>query len=77
MNGTVLHYSFFQGNSHFAVPKVQADAVRNAFAEWKATGIGLEFTEVNQLSEAEVRIGYSTSDGRSALLSAERYFKSH
>ena len=29
-------------------------------------GIGLEFQEVNQLSEAEVRIGYSTADGSSA-----------
>src|SRR5712691_1761667 len=59
MNGTVLHYCFFGAGTHFAVPKVQADAVRDAFAKWKAVGIGLEFQEVNQLSEAEVRIGYS------------------
>lgn len=65
-NGTVLHYGFFGAGSHFAVPKVQADAIRGAFAKWKATGIGLEFQEVNQLSEAEVRIGYSTADGSSA-----------
>ena len=65
-NGTVLHYCFFAGASHFSVPKVQADAVRGAFAKWKAIGIGLEFREVNQLSEAEVRIGYSTADGSSA-----------
>src|SRR3954453_18673684 len=66
LNSTVLHYCFFVGSSRFAVPKVQADAVRQAFATWKAAGIGLEFTEVNQLSEAEVRIGYSTADGSSA-----------
>ena len=66
MNGTVLHYCFFGGGSHFSVPKVQADAIRAAFAKWKALGIGLEFKEVNQLSEAEVRIGYSTADGSSA-----------
>jgi hypothetical protein len=66
MNGTVLHYCFFGGGSHFAVPSVQADAIRGAFAKWKAVGIGLEFKEVNQLSEAEVRIGYSTADGSSA-----------
>ena len=66
INGTVLHYCFFGGGSHFSVPKVQADAIRDAFAEWKAVGIGLEFKEVNELSEAEVRIGYSTADGRSA-----------
>ena len=63
VNGTVLHYCFFGGGSRFSVPKVQADAVRDAFAKWKAIGIGLEFKEVNQLSEAEVRIGYSTADG--------------
>ena len=56
-NGTVLHYCFFGAGSHFSVPKVQADAIRDAFNRWKAIGIGLEFQEVNQLSEAEVRIG--------------------
>src|SRR4030095_7066858 len=66
VNGTVLHYCFFRAGSHFTVPKVQADAIRAAFAKWKAAGIGLEFKEVNQLSEAEVRIGYSTADGSSA-----------
>lgn len=65
-NRTVLHYCFFTGASHYAVPQVQADAIRQAFARWKAVGIGLEFQEVNSLSEAEVRIGYSTADGSSA-----------
>jgi hypothetical protein len=65
-NKTVLHYCFFSGSSHFAVPQVQADAVRDAFAKWKAVGIGLEFQEVGDLSEAEVRIGYSEADGASA-----------
>jgi len=66
VNGTVLHYSFFGGNSRYAVPKAQADAIRGAFAAWKGVGIGLEFVEVKQLTEAEVRIGYSTADGSSA-----------
>lgn len=65
MNGTVLHYSFF-GTGHYAVPKKQADAVREAFDKWKATGIGLDFHEVDDLSEAEVRIGFSLADGSSA-----------
>src|SRR5262249_45380148 len=65
VNGTVLHYCFFT-KGHFAAPKKQADAVRKAFQKWKALGIGLEFNEVTQLSEAEVRIGYSTADGSSA-----------
>jgi len=64
-NGTVLHYCFFK-SGHFAVPKKQAEAIRAAFTEWKALGIGLEFQEVKKLSEAEVRIGYSVVDGSSA-----------
>jgi hypothetical protein len=63
MNGTILHYWFFGAGSHFSVPKVQADAVRDAFRKWKAVGIGLDFQEVNQPSEAEVRLGYSVADG--------------
>jgi hypothetical protein len=65
-NKTVLHYCFFTGNSRFAVAKVQADAIRQAFVLWKAVGIGLEFQEVQQLGEAEIRIGYSIADGSSA-----------
>jgi Astacin (Peptidase family M12A) len=66
VNGTVLHYCFFAGNSHYAVPPAQADAVRQAMQTWKAVGIGLQFQEVQQLSEAEVRIGFSVADGSSA-----------
>src|SRR5436190_16656762 len=47
-NGTVLHYCFFGASSRFSVPKVQADAVRDAFAEWKRTGIGLVFQGLNE-----------------------------
>jgi hypothetical protein len=65
VNGTVLHYSFFR-NDHYAVPNTQMKAIREAFATWKAVGIGLDFIEVDQLSEAEVRIGYSEPDGSSA-----------
>jgi hypothetical protein len=64
-NGTVLHYCFFT-KGHFAVPAKQAAAVRLAFRKWKAVGVGLEFKEVKQLSETEVRIGYSVPDGSSA-----------
>jgi len=65
LNGTVLHYCFFV-SGHYAVPKVQADAIRKAFKAWKDIGIALDFKEVAQLSEAEVRIGYSVADGSSA-----------
>lgn len=63
-NGTVLHYCFFT-KGKYSVPKVQADAVRDAFAKWKAVGIGLDFLEVQKLTEAEVRIGYSVKEGAS------------
>ena len=57
VNGTVLHFWFDGG------PEPQRDAVRNAFKEWKALGIGLDFTEVARRSEAEVRIAFDQSDG--------------
>jgi Astacin (Peptidase family M12A) len=56
VNGTVLHYHFLEG------PKAQRDAVRNAFAEWKGLGIGLEFVEVDDKREAEIRIAFA-NDG--------------
>ncbi len=65
VNGTVLHFCFFD-TGHFAVPKTQADAIRGALEMWKAVGIGLKFQEVSQLSEAEIRIGYSADDAISA-----------
>ena len=67
VNGTVLHYCFFT-KGHFAVPKKQANAIRAAFRKWKAVGIGLDFKEVTQLSEAEIRIGFSLADGSSASM---------
>ena len=57
VNGTVLHYCFLDG------PEPQHQAVRNAFQEWKDLGIGLEFEEVADRSETEVRIAFDQSDG--------------
>jgi len=57
VNGTVLHYCFLDG------PEPQRQAVRDAFTEWKDLGIGLEFMEVTDRSEAEVRIAFDQSDG--------------
>src|SRR6266540_903427 len=53
VNGTVLHYYFLDG------PNAQQQAVRDAFAEWKQLGIGLDFVEVRDRSEAEVRVAYA------------------
>ncbi len=57
VNGTVLHYCFLEG------PEAQRQAIRDAFQQWKDIGIGLEFVEVADRSEAEVRITFDQSDG--------------
>lgn len=64
-NHTVLHYWFFGNDSRYSVPPEQAAVVRKAFKEWKDAGIGLEFVEVQDRGESEVRIGYSAADGQS------------
>ncbi|MER5930932.1 M12 family metallopeptidase [Streptomyces sp. NPDC002054] len=68
LNGTVLHYCFFDepgagggGGSSFS--KIQLDEVRSAFEEWKNVGIGLDFVEVEDPADSEVRIGFQQGDG--------------
>jgi hypothetical protein len=57
VNGTVLHYHFVDG------PAAQQEAVRKAFNEWKALGLGLDFDEVTDPTEAEIRIAFDQADG--------------
>lgn len=57
VNGTTLNYWFFDG------PPEEQDAVRRAFLAWKGLGIGLEFVEAADASEAEIRIGFVQTDG--------------
>lgn len=57
VNGTVLHYWFLNG------PAAQLQAVRDSFTEWKSLAIGLEFVEVPDSGEAEIRIGFDQADG--------------
>ncbi|MEJ0091891.1 MAG: hypothetical protein WDN46_00125 [Methylocella sp.] len=66
VNGTVLHYCFFT-DGQYAIAADQANAARQAFAKWKSVGIGLNFREVTQLSEAEIRIGYTEGISQSAV----------
>ncbi|MEV1080056.1 M12 family metallopeptidase [Streptomyces sp. NPDC050211] len=79
VNGTVLHYYFFDGDGDDSViavpgtgesrrvswvgPKEQQDVVRECFQEWRDLGIGLHFVEVGDRSEAELRIGFQLGDG--------------
>jgi hypothetical protein len=81
VDGTVLHYYFFDREtdasevtfpdghtevvSWVGVP-AQQEAVRVAFRTWKDLGIGLEFREVDDRSEAEVRIGFQKGAGSSS-----------
>jgi hypothetical protein len=68
VNGTVLHYYFFDRPSdgpggRWRADKRQCDAVRKAFAEWKRLPIGLEFKAVSDREDAEIRIGFDRFDG--------------
>jgi hypothetical protein len=79
VNGTTLHYHFFDqqdtdgeevtlsdGTTRFVTwvgPEEQREVVRQMFRTWKELPIGLEFEEVGERSEAEVRIGFMPGDG--------------
>jgi len=62
VNGTVLHYYFFDGPI-FGTNDSQKEVVRRAFDEWKKIGIGLQFQEVSSPADAEIRIGFKQGDG--------------
>ncbi len=63
VNGTVLHYSFFNGDPAWDAADDQKEVVRAAFEVWKKAEIGLGFEEVTSLEDAEVRIGFQQGDG--------------
>ncbi|MCZ6447805.1 MAG: hypothetical protein O6831_06155 [Alphaproteobacteria bacterium] len=68
VNGTVLHYYFFDRpsdgpNGSWVGPANQRTVVRRTFGEWKGLGIGLEFQEVANREEAEIRIGFDGAGG--------------
>ncbi|MGW2049687.1 beta-glucuronidase AbsR1 [Streptomyces sp. NPDC001858] len=79
VNGTVLHYCFFDGEADGSVIPLpgsagtrwvswvggedQREIVRDCFREWRELGIGVSFAEVADRSEAELRIGFQAGDG--------------
>jgi len=68
VNGTVIHYCFFEHSKHESPPQWTGKAadkrqVRKAFQAWKDLGIGLEFAEVTSPDEAEIRIGFDQNEG--------------
>ena len=78
VNGTILRYYFFDkrtdgesrltsgGRRKFVSwvgAKAQQDVVRKAFDLWAKVGVGLQFREVTDRDEAEIRIGFMAGDG--------------
>jgi len=63
VNFTVLHYHFLESKNEWIGAGNQKQAVRDAFAEWKALGVGLEFSEVPNPLDAEVRITFERGIG--------------
>lgn len=77
VNGTVLHYHFFDRDTDGQTLRINGrdvwvswvgnddakDVVRRAFEAWKDIGLGLEFVEVADRSEAEIRIGFMQGNG--------------
>lgn len=78
VNGTVLTYYFFDKSTDgehvryndgstawvtWVGNNADKKVVRDAFAAWKAVGIGLDFKEVAAREDAQVRIGFMQGDG--------------
>lgn len=62
LNGTKLHYYFWTGGA-FSAPNNQRDLVRRGFRAWEDLGIGVEFKEVTNILESQIRIGFMKGDG--------------
>ncbi|AZM58696.1 MULTISPECIES: M12 family metallopeptidase [unclassified Streptomyces] len=91
VNGTVLHYCFFDGDtdgSEIAMPgtgrtrwvswggaEEQRDVVRECFAEWRDLGLGVRFAEVRDRTEAELRIGFQSGGGSWSAVGREALHK--
>jgi hypothetical protein len=63
LNGSTLRYWFFDSPTKWAGPEKEKRVVRDAFAAWKALGIGLNFQEVKSRADADVRIAFLQDDG--------------
>lgn len=72
VNHTVLHYYFMEAPDTWKGYEPQRQVVRDSFAAWKALGIGLEFREVSNRTDAEIRIAFESGSswsyvGRDAI----------
>lgn len=60
VNHTVLHYHFLDAPETWQGKEPQKQVVRKSFAAWKDLGIGLEFREVSDPNDAEIRIAFES-----------------
>lgn len=58
VNHTVLHYHFLDAPEAWQGGESQKQVVRESFVQWKDLGIGLEFTEVSDPADAEIRVAF-------------------
>mgnify|MGYP002777799210 CR=1 FL=1 len=86
VSGTVLRYYFFDRDTDgqnvllsdgttqwrtWVGAEAQRAVVRRGFEAWKNVGIGINFQEVNDREEAEIRIGFMRGDGAWSWLGRE------
>ena len=62
VNGTNIHYFLFS-DGFLGGASDERDVARQAFQVWKDLGIGLTFTEVSDIQDAELRIGFLRGNG--------------
>ena len=58
VNHTVLHYHFLEAPAEWRGDDSQKRVVRESFKKWKDLGIGLQFKEVDNSADAEIRIAF-------------------
>lgn len=58
LNGTVLKYWFFDKPKGWTTTEKEKDVVRAAFKVWMDVGIGIEFKEVDSISDSDIRISF-------------------
>lgn len=63
VNHTVIHYHFLESPEEWRGDESQKQVVRDSFKQWKELDIGLEFDEVSDRNDAEIRIAFESGGG--------------
>ena len=71
VNGTLLHYAFFEDGGAWSGSNALKSQARQAFQRWQDLGIGLRFEEVQDRTQAQVRIGFLLDDGHWSYIGRE------